>query len=215
MTLGIGIVALGLIGTVYADSRESIALRWVFKPLASIGFIVIAFAPLARGAEPSALHAGLVLAALGDIALVSRSKRLLMVGLGCFALAHVAYIAYFLSVSVRTPGGATVVVGVASLVVLMVVGHRIWTWLEPHTGSMRSPVRVYVLLVSLMATSAVTASTVPGAAVLLAPLGGVLLYLSDLSVARDRFIEHSFANKLWGLPLYYVGQVLIAIAAAG
>jgi uncharacterized membrane protein YhhN len=40
--------------------------------------------------------------------------------------------------------------------------------------------------------------------------GAVAFYLSDLSVANDRFVHESFFNKLWGLPLYYAAQILLA-----
>ncbi len=213
MTLGVGITAVGLLGTLYADYRESVTLRWVAKPLASIGFLIIAFAPLADGLTLNPLHVGLALSAVGDVALVPRFKRSFLVGLGCFALAHVAYTAYFVLAITDEPGIQTVAVGAVAFIAFMAIGHRIWKWLEPHTGSMRIPVRVYVLLVSLMAISAVTYATLPGVEFALAPLGAVLFYLSDLSVARDRFIGHSFTNKLWGLPLYYLGVVLIAVAA--
>ena len=42
--------------------------------------------------------------------------------------------------------------------------------------------------------------------------GATAFYLSDLAVARERFVTRSFADKLWGLPLYYVAQVLIALS---
>ncbi|MDO9556102.1 MAG: lysoplasmalogenase [Coriobacteriia bacterium] len=213
MTVGIALTAVGLLGTLYADFRESVGLRWVCKPLASVGFLVIAFTPVSHGGAVNALHLGLALSALGDVALVPRSKRLFLLGLCSFALAHVAYLTYFVSASVRKPGDFTVAAGAAALVLFMVVGHRVWKWLEPHAGSMRLPVRVYVLIVSLMAASAAASMSAPATEVLLAPLGAILFYLSDLSVARDRFVAHDFVNKLWGLPLYYVGQVLIAIAA--
>ena len=40
--------------------------------------------------------------------------------------------------------------------------------------------------------------------------GAALFWLSDLTVARDRFVRASFANRLVGLPLYYAGQLLLA-----
>jgi uncharacterized membrane protein YhhN len=40
--------------------------------------------------------------------------------------------------------------------------------------------------------------------------GAALFFVSDLAVARDRFVAHGFANRLWGLPAYYAGQLLIA-----
>jgi hypothetical protein len=43
-------------------------------------------------------------------------------------------------------------------------------------------------------------------------LGAILFYLSDLAVARHRFVKAEFLNRGIGLPLYYAGQVLIAMA---
>jgi hypothetical protein len=37
-------------------------------------------------------------------------------------------------------------------------------------------------------------------------------YLSDLAVARDRFVARAFVNRLWGLPLYYAAQILFAVS---
>jgi hypothetical protein len=41
----------------------------------------------------------------------------------------------------------------------------------------------------------------------------VAFYLSDLSVARDRFIAPSIENKVWGWPLYFGAQMVLASAA--
>jgi hypothetical protein len=40
--------------------------------------------------------------------------------------------------------------------------------------------------------------------------GAIGFYLSDLSVARDRFVAPGFVNRLWGIPLYYGAQLLFA-----
>jgi hypothetical protein len=39
--------------------------------------------------------------------------------------------------------------------------------------------------------------------------GAFAFYLSDLSVARQRFVVQSLVNRLWGLPLYYVAQLIL------
>lgn len=51
-----------------------------------------------------------------------------------------------------------------------------------------------------------------GAPSLLVRTGATLFYLSDLTVARDRFVRRRFANRLVGLPLYYAAQVLLALS---
>jgi hypothetical protein len=37
---------------------------------------------------------------------------------------------------------------------------------------------------------------------------------SDVSVARDRFVAHAFANRARGLPLYDAAQLLLAATPA-
>ena len=44
-----------------------------------------------------------------------------------------------------------------------------------------------------------------------AAAGAILFYLSDLAVARHRFIHKSFINRALGLPTYYLGQLLLAL----
>jgi len=43
-------------------------------------------------------------------------------------------------------------------------------------------------------------------------LGATCFYFSDLSVARDRFVQKGYINRLIGLPLYYLGQFLLAFS---
>jgi hypothetical protein len=43
-------------------------------------------------------------------------------------------------------------------------------------------------------------------------VGALSFYFSDVFVARDRFIEQQFLNRLLGLPLYFAGQFLLAFS---
>ena len=47
---------------------------------------------------------------------------------------------------------------------------------------------------------------------LLVFFGAASFYFSDLFVARDRFVKTEFANRLLGLPMYYLGQFLLAFS---
>ena len=42
------------------------------------------------------------------------------------------------------------------------------------------------------------------------PIGALAFYVSDLAVARQRFVSRTFWNKVWGLPLYFGGQLILA-----
>ena len=46
-------------------------------------------------------------------------------------------------------------------------------------------------------------------------IGAVLFFISDLAVARGRFVADTFTNKAWGLPTYFGGQLLIAWSVLG
>jgi hypothetical protein len=39
--------------------------------------------------------------------------------------------------------------------------------------------------------------------------------LSDISVARDRFVSKAFANRAWGLPMYFAAQLILASTVSG
>jgi uncharacterized membrane protein YhhN len=72
-------------------------------------------------------------------------------------------------------------------------------------------VSAYIAVISVMVLAAVSAALADAVA-WMAAVGAVLFYLSDLTVARHRFVQTDFVNRAVGLPLYYAGQVLIALS---
>jgi hypothetical protein len=53
-------------------------------------------------------------------------------------------------------------------------------------------------------------ATADGSGIWTIALGASLFAISDLSVARDRFVARAFVNRLWGLPLYFAAQLILA-----
>jgi uncharacterized membrane protein YhhN len=76
---------------------------------------------------------------------------------------------------------------------------------------MRVPVYAYVAVISSMLIAAAGAAVAMSRPDVFA--GALLFYLSDLSVARDQFIRASFWNGAWGLPFYFVAQLILAHGA--
>ncbi len=203
---GVAATVTGLAVTLAAVGAGRRALLYVAKPAASVGFIVVALG--SGGLDDSygrRILVGLGLSLVGDVLLMFRGSAQFRIGLVSFLLAHVAYAVAFLDAGISVPWwlGAGVVALLAALVVTR--------WLLPHVeGDMRTPVLAYVVVISVMVSLAVGAS---GAGrTLLVAAGAGLFYLSDLFVARDRFVTPSFANTLVGLPLYYGGQILLALS---
>jgi len=184
-------------------------LAWVFKPLAALTSIA---AGAAAGALETpwgtVLFAGLVLAAGGDVALIAKGRRAFLAGLASFLLGHVAYAVAF---AIRGLDWAWL--GVAAAV-LLALAAPVLRWLWPHVESaMRGPVAAYVVVITAMVALAAGTVGARGDPWLLA--GAFGFYLSDLAVARDRFVRPGFDNRAWGLPLYFFSQLLLATHAGG
>jgi len=210
------LVALLLWGEQRGARPGGRALRCSAKPLASACFIAAAVAQGAlQHGYGQVLLAGLVLAALGDV-LLSSARRFFLGGLFAFLAGHLAYAAAFVVRGVAWPWAAL------ALAPLTLVAGIVGRWLWPHVErSMRLPVVLYIVVISAMVALAAGTYGEPGAAV--SPGGSVPwtlgagaagFFLSDLAVARDRFVRASLANRLWGLPLYYAAQLALAASAA-
>lgn len=74
------------------------------------------------------------------------------------------------------------------------------------------PVITYLVVIGVMVAVAMGAAF--GAGMWAVGVGGVMYAVSDLSVARRRFIASRFIEQLWGLPLYFGAQFLLASTVA-
>ena len=97
----------------------------------------------------------------------------------------------------------------------LVLGAVIFRWLHPYLNEMKMPVLLYIIIISCMVVGAFAVMGSPRLPLpgrLLVFGGALSFYLSDIFVARDRFRETQFLNRLVGLPLYYLGQFLLAFS---
>ena len=154
---------------------------------------------------------GLVFCLGGDVFLALPQERMFLFGLVSFLLGHVCYVLGFFYVSDLNPwtwGGSAIGLAISGLV---------FFWLRPHLGSMLVPVIAYIIVITAMVIGAFTVfgdSALHSTGRFLVLFGAVSFYISDVFVARDRFLKTEFANRLLGLPLYYAGQFLLAFSVA-
>ena len=178
--------------------------QWLFKPLASLCFIALA---LVAGAPASAygswLLAGLICCLAGDILLIPRGDRSFLAGLASFLLGHLLYAGAFLQLPLNLPA---LLMGMLPVLVLGVLSLR---WLWPHLPpAMQLPVLAYVGVICCMLLMAgSTWGAAPGLLILIGAWG---FALSDISVARNQFVRPGRGNRLWGIPLYFGAQLLLA-----
>jgi uncharacterized membrane protein YhhN len=194
----------------HPSSRDLEKSRRASKILASLAFVLLAESAFLRDPFSTWMFAGLVFGAIGDVCLLGRGARAFMLGLVAFLIGHLAYvvgIAHVVSPGRWLPeAGALVVLPVA------VAGGALRV-LWPKLGGLKYPVAIYVAAIVAMVIGAFAArDTLPAPRGTLLAIGAALFFASDLAVARDRFLARDFSNKLYGLPAYYAGQLLIAWA---
>ena len=198
------LTAVSVLALLIADWRSSRLGQWITKPLAAIGFLLAALTLNALDSSYGVwLFVGLVLSFGGDVLLIPESKKAFLAGLVSFLLAHVAYAVAFASLGLDTMG--LVYTGITGLV----GGALILPWLLPHTPQrMKVPVIVYTLAILCMVTLA--GGAVAQGANHWVLIGAVAFLISDLAVARNRFVAPGLNNRLWGAPLYFGAQHILA-----
>ncbi|MBW2595970.1 MAG: lysoplasmalogenase [Deltaproteobacteria bacterium] len=155
------------------------------------------------------LLAGLIFCLLGDVFLALPQKGMFLAGLVVFLAGHVLYVFGFLRV---TEIGQWA--GIGSLVIIA-VGGLVYFLLRTYLGRMKIPVIFYMIVISVMLAGAWAVfgdCGLAGSGRIMIFAGALLFYLSDLFVARHRFVKEEFSNRLIGLPMYYAGQFLLAFS---
>ena len=201
-----------LVGLLFFERNENQKGKLPTKTILSCLFILIALLqPHLFSEYFYILLIGLIFCLGGDVFLALPQQRMFLYGLVSFLLGHVCYVICFFYVADLNPwawGGGAIGLAISGLV---------FFWLRPHLGSMRDPVMAYVIVITAMVIGAFTVlgdTALHSTGRLMVLSGAVSFYISDLFVARDRFLKTEFANRLLGLPLYYAGQFLLAFSVA-
>ena len=204
MTVSCALAVAALMLGEYLDNDR---IRYTSKPIASLAFIAVGALALSGNSTISefelAVIAGLILGAIGDMALLSEQGFL--AGLVAFLLGHLHYVLAFATVAPL----ATWATPIALVPIAIAIGALRWLW--PHVGSLRIPVIAYVAVITAMVIGGLAVWRGAAIAHPTRMLAGTLLFFaSDFAVAREKFVVSSIGNRIIGLPLYYAGQLLIA-----
>jgi len=205
-TLIIGVISLGTL--LWAHRRDNRILIWVTKIIASTSFVVYA---LQQGALDhlygNALFAALVFSWAGDLFLIPKQGRYFLAGLLSFLVAHLCFSAAFTAL-IFDP-----VSWVASLAAILLPGWALLRWILPALRpKLKTPVLAYIITIGLMLSLALSLSWIREEPIY--AIAAFVFCLSDMAVARERFMVQSFWNRAVGLPLYYGSQFLFAHSAA-
>jgi len=206
----VSLCVLSLAALLVSEYRSSRIGIWLTKPLAAAAYIGLALQQDAL----SSSYGTWVLAALvacwwGDVLLIPRNApNTFRLGVLAFLIGHIGFVVAFVTRGV-SPGASLIAAPFAIAAAVVII-----RWLDPKLpGELRFAVWLYVAVISLMLTLAIGTAAESWSTPAL--LGAAMFCVSDLAVARDRFISPGFSNGAWGLPLYFGGQLLLAASVAG
>jgi alkenylglycerophosphocholine/alkenylglycerophosphoethanolamine hydrolase len=226
------VVALFLISAATAVFGAETNRRWlvsIAKPLTTLLLFVVVGLPDTRFA--TLVDVGIAFSLFGDIALLGSARKIFLLGLVLFLVAHVFYIAAFVVVAAtdRTglAAGFTAPHTVTAAALVAIATALLLRQLLKTAGDMRAPVVAYAVVISMMVVSAFAALPVgaigPDNALPSAPLaagvawsaavGAGLFYVSDASLALHTFRKKIPHAPLLTLGVYWLGQLGIALAA--
>jgi len=194
----------------WSEKRGSLPAKLLCKTPLSLLFVAAALMqPATFPVFYGAMLAGFVCCLAGDVCLAWTDRRVFAAGLAAFLLGHLAYVTAF--VSLARPGALTWAVAL----VAVAAGSLVYRRLLPYLGNLRGAVLAYVVVITLMLIGAgalLGDGRLPARGRWMVFGGALAFYVSDLFVARQRFVAPDFRNRLAGLPLYYGGQFLLALA---
>ena len=211
MTLSVwgafGWVFFWVLGLLFSEARNSTPGLWITKPMASIGLLVLGFllsdSPFGS-AQSIFVFTAIFFCIVGDVLLIPLNEKIFMAGIGCFAIGHIGYLSAFVMRGLNQEGRSLIFAVPVVAFVSVLVTRYLWNKIP---GALRLAVVIYVFLISGIVLAGWYLSSSSKGELLL--LGTSAFYVSDISVALDRFVQRKFLYRLWGLPLYYLAQTLI------
>lgn len=188
---------------------DAARLELITKPLVTvaIGALALTVADDVPTTALVAAAAGFVLCLIGDIALLPAVDRFI-VGLGSFALGHIAFVVMFVALGLDEPWLGTVALALTGLLVAT-VGRRIVSGARTDQPRLAVPVGIYLAVIAAMAVAGWSTGR------LAAILGSTAFVVSDSVLGWRMFVR----ERRWMAPsvmvTYHAALVGLALSLVG
>jgi uncharacterized membrane protein YhhN len=194
----------------WAVSTNHAKLEAIAKPLVLV-FAVGGVLLSGPGLTAWLVIAGLTLSVVGDLLLLPQADRF-VAGLGAFLAAHVFYVAAFLRHVGLDSGTELFRLGVAvgvAIATWLSIGRRVVSASRRDDPAIAPAVVVYIAALCAMLVCGLAIGSVTVA------IGAVLFATSDAILGWNRFVSPLPRGRLATHIPYHLGQVLLALWAAG
>ena len=206
----LSVLAFGSATThIYADRKGLRRYAYVFKPLTMVLLLLIAVLAARDNISVYGLViiAGIVFSLVGDVAMMLPKKQII-IGMGAFLVAHVAYIISFSSSTFAITNAWLLL---PFLVYALIMGLTVL----PHTGKLKLPVGIYEVAIMVMAWRALERMLQKGSTgATLAFAGALLFVISDSLWACNFIVKRCKKAQALILVTYYLAQWLIVLSTS-
>jgi uncharacterized membrane protein YhhN len=207
-SIGIALVVIfGALAVYGAETNR----RWLLafaKPVATAALLLVV-GPPPTGTVEKLVAIGIMFSIIGDGFLVADGDRAFFAGTSAFLTAQILYATAFWSM--RVPERPIAPVALVVVVVSALLVANLWR----SSGALRPAVVVYALAITLMVGAALgtIGGAMPPLAAFCAASGAVLFYVSDATLAWNKFKRPVKHASIVTMGVYWVGQIGIALAA--
>lgn len=208
LTLSIAVLGTGLGAIIAAYVSAGRRVFLILKPLTTflIFVIVVSAYPAFENKYAPLVAVGLLFSLVGDVMLMLPS-RYFSAGILSFSVTHALYFSAF-----ALAAGIAIVYPLTPLLVAVAAALALFI-LPGVKPSLRIPVLLYILLITIMASQAAGAAVEQQTTRLTtAAAGALLFFISDAILAIDRFKSPFRSARTLVLSTYWLGQWLIAVS---
>jgi alkenylglycerophosphocholine/alkenylglycerophosphoethanolamine hydrolase len=205
-----GAVLACALAAIASEGRRRLPIFYFLKPLTTI--MILALTLSFAGVDVdyrSRVVVGMVFCLGGDIALLGRSDRAFIVGVGMFMISHLLFISALADdlPSLIPPPWTAVIVPFVILGVVV-----LW----PRVGSLRAPVLAYTLaLIAMWFVAAGRVEAFGTLPTIYAIAGASIFVVSDSTLGFQRFVVNFRGADAVVLSTYWLAMTLLAWSVAG
>ena len=210
MLIWLVLALIAALAEAVAVQRNIKRLEFLAKPAVMIFLWIWLYASTGLQGITFWFGIGILMSLLGDMALLSSSDRMFMLGLVAFLLTHVFYLIGFKDEVLNFTAWSTVLILFIYVNGVRLLRRIVSAMQANGKGALSIPVIVYGLVISLMLYAAMATMYDPAwktSAALLVTVGAILFWISDLILAWNKFVSPLKRGRILNILTYHLGQI--------
>ena len=193
-----------------AVQKKIAKLEFFAKPAVMIFLLICLYGTTGLRGHTFWFGLGILFSLAGDIALLSPSDRMFMLGLIAFLLTHIFYLIGFKNELLTFTPWSTILILFIYVNGVRLLRRIVSAMQANGQGALSIPVIAYGLVISLMLYAAMTTMYDPvwkTSAAVLVSAGAFLFWISDLILAWNKFVSSTKIGRLPSIVAYHLGQI--------